>query len=68
MCPKFKLKEGVLGEKGEKSFIGHFLMASPRLPMLTAARVHMQLPNLTTSTTHEKRGRDSWGLWKAIPK
>lgn len=45
MCLKLNLKERVLGEKGEKSFIGHFLMASPRLPVLTAARVHTRLPN-----------------------
>lgn len=34
---KFKLKERVLGDKGEKSFMGHFLMASPRLPVLKAS-------------------------------
>lgn len=38
---KLKLKERVPGEKGEKSFIGHFLMASPRPPVLMAASVLM---------------------------
>lgn len=38
---KLKLKERVLGEKGEKSFIGHFQMASPRLPVLMVVRVYM---------------------------
>lgn len=38
---KLKLKERVVGEKGEKSFTGHFRMASPRLPVLMAVRVYM---------------------------
>lgn len=38
---KLKLKERVPGEKSKKSFIGHFLMASPRLPVLMAAHLHV---------------------------